>query len=674
LREIISDDIKRELRLLVLQGFVDEFDDRYFLYAEYLENNVSLSDILTIRDIITATNIKSDIELEKILCDMFVAINNGSLTLNIESYNKIDFNNPIYDKLISRGLEVSNPNKENVEFKPVVLMKENGVNKHVGFHRYVIAAIEMKGYVKERLKNNIESISIEAENIRQGHSLAFKHILEKVLSNSPVVNNTEIKPNVEQQIASALALINNFTVISGGPGTGKTTVIFTILRSLLKLGISVNKIALLAPTGRAAYRMKESIKNLCEAVGDGDELLDIKSQTIHSFLGFDNNIKNLSYKVPYDVVIVDEVSMVDICLMERLFSCVSPESKIVLIGDYNQLPSVDAGAVMADLSKDISSDFENLDELNNLIKLVLPNIENPNIESGYLAVLKENHRSVEDLKVVYNKIRDYHINKDDITSLLNNIELDNDSVEVNGHNFKTNFLPVSSGANFIDIEDKEKIVVDQIIDSYFINNFLVGDNSYINLVLDLSSTLDYNIIEKSTDNLNEIFSLINRFRVLCPMKNGIYASNTINNRLLYKYYFMIIERYKDLANGVSIMVTKNDYSLNLFNGNVGVVLKDKHGDYRAVFENNGAYISYNINSLPPYEYAFAMTIHKSQGSEYENVLIPIQSKDEKNAKFFSKELLYTAVTRAKKSFTIVSDKDTINYMCGNLLERENALK
>ena len=158
------------------------------------------------------------------------------------------------------------------------------------------------------------------------------------------------------------------------------------------------------------------------------------------------------------------------------------------------------------------------------------------------------------------------------------------------------------------------------------------------------------------------------------MKNGIYASNTINNRFLYKYYFTVIERYKDLANGVSIMVTKNDYSLNLFNGNVGVILKDKHGDYRAVFENNGAYISYNINSLPPYEYAFAMTIHKSQGSEYENVLIPIQPKDEKNAKFFSKELLYTAVTRAKKSFTIVSDKDTVNYMCGNLLERENALK
>ncbi len=412
-----------------------------------------------------------------------------------------------------------------------------------------------------------------------------------------------------QREAAVRALANRFLIISGGPGTGKT---FTVVKVLLLLLASIGtdlRIALAAPTGKAAMRLQESISSSAAGLslpGDLQDAVPGGASTIHRLLGakrfspsFRHNREN---PLPYDVVVLDEASMVDLALMAKLVDALPPQCRLILLGDKNQLASVESGAVLADLMAALPA---------NAVEL------------------KKSYRFDSGIK-----------------------------------HFAEAINSGDSDMAWKVLEGKEPanvIRMNKDVAQY-------GAEKYLRFMEAVRTA-------RTEEEYRELFVILRSFQILCGLRRGRAGVSGVNSEI---EKLLTAEGY-DCTNslwyvGRPVMATRNSYALSIFNGDVGICLPDLQQPelVKVWFERPDGGLSAILPSrLGSCETVYALTIHKSQGTEIGEVLVLLP---EEPSELISRELLYTAVTRAVKRVILASDRTVFAAAVAGRIERSTGLR
>lgn len=425
-----------------------------------------------------------------------------------------------------------------------------------------------------------------------------------------------------QKVSAFTALMKRFCVISGGPGTGKTTTVAKILALLLEEANPKRlRIVLAAPTGKAAARLQETIKQARETLPVADTIkgaIPSEASTIHRLLGsipgspyFRHNSQN---PLPVDVVVVDEASMIDMALMSKLVQALPFQARLILLGDKDQLSSVEAGAVLGDICDTGHS---------------------PGFSACFCDHLKEATGC--DIR----HVKDEHGPpiQDCIVQLRKNYRFGSDS----------GIAAVSSAVNSGD-EGLAMALLKR--GEYKDIKWLHLPRSALPRALKDTILEEYGEYMKTGDPVRT-FQIFERFRILAALREGPYGVAAINlfAEKILKEEKLIKPKGKWYA-GRPVLITRNDYNLRLFNGDVGMVLQDRMAgnDLRVFFPSaDGALRKIHPLRLPEHETVFAMTVHKSQGSEFDRVLLILPDRE---SPVLTRELLYTGITRARKSVQI----------------------
>jgi len=418
-----------------------------------------------------------------------------------------------------------------------------------------------------------------------------------------------------QIITNIRRLGNNFRIITGGPGTGKTFGVSTNLVQLFSENLDLN-VALAAPTGKAAARMNESITRFAEDPQNSiDEavhtrLIGLKAQTIHRLLGyisdsvfFRHNEKN---RLSYDVIIIDECSMVDGAMMAKLLNAIDDHTMLYLLGDKDQLASIEAGSVFGDLCRAKESE---------LLK-------------GKVEVKTKSWRFEPDKG----------IGKFSHEIIRGNIE------------------------NIDSYTDDEQIIIDTTFSKELFEQYALLYREYI-LEEDIKSALQK----------------LNLVRFLCVTRENDLSVSQVNQQIQYLLSTRI-EGFKPKSEGFyhnqPIIITQNDYQLGIFNGDVGIIRKEKTIDGEILFAHfetsDGETKKIQAGYLNHYEPVFAMTIHKSQGSEFDNVVVLLPEKQ--GGKLLTRELLYTGVTRARKKVLLQTSLQVLEKCVERSVSRASGLE
>ena len=439
-----------------------------------------------------------------------------------------------------------------------------------------------------------------------------------------------------QKVAAFMALRNRFSVISGGPGTGKTTTVARILTLLLKENPKC-KIDLVAPTGKAADRLAGSIKSTKSWDKRVNQDIPEAASTIHRYLDYHGGTKKFRHnslnKTSSDILLVDEASMVSLPIFSQLLSALKPSCRVILLGDKDQLSAVETGNVLGDLTSaenlnTFSKDF--CDQYSSLSSTEFP------YESSDITALTD---SV--VKLMFSRRFDENSGVGQLASLINRADESTPADE---------FSSVFTSFETIELNEKQDA------------ESLRKDLSQLPFFKDYKSVL-------KTASVKELLSKLDEFRVLCPTRKdetGVDALNDFISKEIFK------QNEQALYHGRCIMIRQNNKDLGLFNGDVGVILHDAEDVPKAYFpaNNEEGYREFLPTILPDFETAFAMTIHKSQGSEYKHVLIPIPLQE---SALLSKGLLYTAVTRASERVTLYSSPQQLKQISANKTERASGL-
>ena len=418
-----------------------------------------------------------------------------------------------------------------------------------------------------------------------------------------------------QQVAALVAVRKRFCVISGGPGTGKTRTVVLLLALLLEQAAGRPlHIALAAPTGKAAARLQESIRSARAALDCAAEIkaaLPEAASTLHRLLGYRPGSPdfrhNAAQPLPADVVVVDEASMVDLALMAKLFAALRPDAHVILLGDRDQLASVEAGAVLGDIcgaaranefSTALRADYAAL------TGGTLPgaDVAEPSPLADCVVQLQKNYRfgAANGIQAL-----SHAVNTGDADSALALLR------EGTREGVAMVALPVAA---------------------------------------QMKAALRERVLAALRPGLQApdaatALAALNRFRILCALRQGPFGVEQINERveeILAEAGW--VERGGPWFRGRPVMVTQNDYDLGLFNGDVGVVWPDASGAARVWFAGeDGALRAVLPVRLPPHETVFAMTVHKSQGSEFAEILLVLPDRE---TPVLTRELIYTGLTRA----------------------------
>lgn len=409
-----------------------------------------------------------------------------------------------------------------------------------------------------------------------------------------------------QKRAAALALEKRLTIISGGPGTGKTSTVVKIIAILLQAIDNKLAIGLAAPTGKAAMRLQLSIGEGLHTLACPEDIrssLPVEAKTLHRLLGVRRNSPQFRHNsdnpMTWDVVVVDEASMVDLALMSKLVDALKPGSRLILLGDKDQLASVESGAVLADFIK------------------ILP---------GNTVELQKTFRFDSGIKGLAEGIK------------------------------RGDFLSTWS------ILKKSNIPNVSLMDSSLYT--CIGER-YTRYIGKVSRVKDI--------GLEQVFSAFADFQVLCSVHYGDRGVAEVNRSVEFYLAGKGFECKPDnWYGGRPVLVTRNDYSLGLYNGDIGICVPDPGDNKLKVwFETkDGGFKSYLPYSLPRCETAFALTIHKSQGSEFNEVLVVLPLEDNK---LLCRELLYTAVTRARECVRIAAEKQILELGLSRRVQRYSGL-
>lgn len=436
-------------------------------------------------------------------------------------------------------------------------------------------------------------------------------------------------PGWEQQQEAALATVRGWTtVITGGPGTGKTaSVARTVALVAEQLEVSTGRaprIALAAPTGKASARLGESVAREAADLDPVDRarLAGLTASTLHRLLGWrpESGTRfrhHRAHPLPYDLIVVDEVSMVSLTQMARLLEAVRPTTRLVLVGDPDQLASVEAGAVLADLV----NGFEERAAQRG--------------QRGPVVRLTETHRTKDgadgaDLDAFAEALRNG--DADGAVALL------------------------ASGSEALRLIDPaDDAAMAQVRSS----------------LADAASEITRRALAFDGADRESITALLDEHRLLCAHREGPYGVGTWNRQIEH----LVAER-AGLAHldewyaGRPVLLTANDRGLGVSNGDIGVVVRTADGRLRVVVRTANQTKLFAPTRLSGIETVYAMTVHKSQGSEARAVTVILPDQD---SPLLTRELFYTAITRAKESVTVVGTEDALRAAIGRRVQRASGL-
>lgn len=484
-------------------------------------------------------------------------------------------------------------------------------------------------------------IASENTETRKQQLLMHQQLISKELFSA----NNKLYTTDWQKVACINAFINAFSIISGGPGTGKTTTVTRLLALLLADDPTLH-ISICAPTGKAAARLEESISQAEKSFSGTaiapeivQKIAQLNAQTIHSLLGYIPNSIHFRHHenntLDTDVLIVDECSMIDIALFYKLFQAIDTgRTKVILLGDKNQLASVDAGSVFRDLCSDTvalnSFSAERAAFINRFIDNTAQQIQETSIAAATVHPLFQHIIELQ---------TSYRFNDEAGIGKLSKAVLNNDTEAIS--TFLDNRDPIVTIVPPEALQDRLKHAADLLY---------AKNDGYIGL-----------------SDPEAILSKINNSTVLCALKEGKYGVYSINNFISQELFKPSSAYYPYQL----IMVTQNQAREGVYNGDMGIVLADRE-ELKVYFSKAGNnYISLNPAQIMATETAFAMTIHKSQGSEFNEVLIVLP--DNKNNQLLSRELLYTAITRAKKKVTIIGTPEVIFEIAAKSVKRVSGI-
>jgi exodeoxyribonuclease V alpha subunit len=446
-----------------------------------------------------------------------------------------------------------------------------------------------------------------------------------------------------QRVAALVFLRRRLTVISGGPGTGKT---YTVAKALVLLqeqalaaGRPLHRVLLTAPTGKAAQRLGDAIRDTLAKLAIDPAQLGIPTQasTLHRALGFQVSKptrfrRDARHPLPDDVVVVDEASMVDLALMTKLVLAVRPDARLLLLGDKDQLASVEAGAILADIYAGAGQGVSRAlaRELGDFAGIRLPEASGrtePGLSDG-MVHLTESHRFDDDGGIA---ALARAVNAGDFAAVL----------EVLARGGSVSLVPVA-----------DRRGLEQVLGPLVAEKF--GD-----------------LREGSVE---ERLGRLDRFRVLAAHRRGSFGVAGLNGFVAAELGRR--ERLEPRGfyyDGRPVIVVANDYDAGLFNGDVGVIARRSGADpLRAWFRAETAGVLRDLSParLPQHETAFALSVHKSQGSEFAEVVFVLP---ERPSPVVTRELVYTAVTRARQKVTILGSEAVLRHAVATRVERASGL-
>jgi len=443
-----------------------------------------------------------------------------------------------------------------------------------------------------------------------------------------------------QSVAAAVAVLRRFSVISGGPGTGKTHTVTTILALLLEQSEDSSlRIALAAPTGKAAARLSESIRNAKPGIACSDTIkaqIPEQASTIHRLLGMRPGQEqprfNKEHPLHLDLLVVDEASMIDLPLMARLLAALPEDARLILLGDKDQLASVEAGSIFADIcGKDSEAHYT--PEFHALLQSVsgerIDNQQPRNAFAESIALLHKSYRFSGEEGVGQLAAA---VNRGDSESVVKLFQQGLEDISL--------FTP---RAENITAELKSRVL-----------------QAYAECF--------------KAENHLEALRRFNAFRILCAVRKGPAGVEQVNRTIEQLLRARgLIQGDAQHYRGRLLMVTSNDYSVGLFNGDVGILWPDPDTDNRlsAWFALPDDSMKRVLPSrLPQHETAYAMTVHKSQGSEFERVLVMLPFEE---VGVVSRELLYTGITRAKHMAEVWGSEKILRKAVENRVRRVSGL-
>lgn len=439
-----------------------------------------------------------------------------------------------------------------------------------------------------------------------------RHII-RLLSEKPTSTKVDPKSlatlNIEQKQAIATCLNAQFTIITGGPGTGKTYTVAKIVNALLASNPDLS-IALSAPTGKAAQRLGESLQ-----LEMGSQATSFDTTTIHRLLGMGVSgvpRYNTENPLPYDVVIIDEASMLGVELSFKLILAIKTGAKLILLGDAYQLSAVEAGAVLADLCR--------------------------------IPMLKKYHQTL---------IESRRFDSKSGVGLLATMVND-----------KTQTIEYEQIASLIDAQSQLSLT---LIQKTSYADLLLPYKSYFEQIKQIKHLLS---TQKDTDSnpkiIQSLFETFNHYRILTATHQGKFGDLAINQAVLAHFF---TKNPPTWYHGRAIMIIKNTYELGLYNGDVGLCV-EQDGVFMVYFDGNPIPTPANILPQESVVDAYAITIHKSQGSEFDHVAVCF---DDTAPHLLSKELIYTAITRAKKQVSLYTTKTALSYAVNTPTIRQTGL-
>lgn len=592
-------------------------------------------DYYIMRDVVELCGIDNPAGLYNLLMGMCKSINKGGVCSIIDTDKNID------DELKKLLENIETLCKKAFSFegidagaKPVIYLR-SGNKYYFYFNKLYFAEKLFADTLKEKLR------------LKERTAIPDR-LKEKVTGNT----NYRFK----QKLAVYLALTGNFTVISGGPGTGKTYVISEIIRHLISSGIRSDRIRVAAPTGKAAKRFSESLN---------DSDIGITGETIHKLLDYSMSSGIFRYnennKLDCDFIIIDEVSMVDMVLMKSLLSALKETTRIVLVGDKDQLPSVAAGAVLSDILRISGGEKFSHGTVSTFGPLWNGSAADgsDNLFCDRIVILDESLRTKGDALIAAAEFNAGNINHS--SSLHKLISIDNFAGFIEESQQKTNIAlsEFMRGGEY-------QTFIRKVYGCFF-------NGEYFDLVRDAGGRIkDHmeNVIHSQEDKelwdiIKKIDDITKQNKILTAVNDGIYGCSFINEAVRETFY------NKDLS-GIPIIVKSNNYDLGLFNGDTGFVLSDKTGRQWGIFmRDNNSFHKYHIGVIGKYDLAAAITIHKSQGSQYENAVIILP--DNPDNPLLTREILYTGITRVKGKIVINSSQQSLRKAVSAASERVSGL-
>lgn len=443
-----------------------------------------------------------------------------------------------------------------------------------------------------------------------------------------------------QKVAAATAVLRRLCVVSGGPGTGKTATVVRILAALQSQAEGRLRIALAAPTGKAAARMQESIRAQKASLALPQAILEAipeTASTLHRLLGSRPDSVYFRHHrgnpLAVDAVAVDEASMVDLALMAKLVDALPPRARLILLGDRDQLSAVEAGAVFGDLCAGRGHSAPFLGRMRRTAGVdVGEGSEGTSHLADSIVLLKHSHRFG---------------GASGIGEL---------AQRVNRGEAEAAMALLQSG-RFSDIVWHAKsadLAADELL-----KRLEAGYRAFFSAV-------------EGGAGEDEVLMAFNRFRILAAHREGPASAASVNRLFeAYQRERLQIGAHARWYPGRAVIVTRNDYGLRLFNGDVGVCLRKK-GELRVFFEDaDGRIRSLAPGRVPEHETVYAMTVHKSQGSEFDEVVLILPDAV---SPVLNRPLIYTAITRAKKGVEIWGSEESLATAVRQVPERTGGLR